>query len=742
MRHATAFPIIAPLKKLLGAGLILLLPWLHVPPLFGALLLLGSFAAAFLLLGKRIDLRAMEGLRPRPFSPSRADLLNPWFFGGLALAAGMLAYLEWMQPYYFSVDDNHAQFIPVVLASMRGFFAEWTLPTWNAYQMLGQPTMSLGNYALTYPVTYLSYLAAAYLFGDELKIMEAYAWFHLLAGYAATHFMLRAAGARPAVAATGAVCFALSGALLVAGRSWFIYIALAVYLPLAAWSLVTFAAAPRVTARWVILSGLALGIGFHTGHAQMWIYTFIFWGMGLGWIALFKEGGPLRNLAAAAAAVLFCLAVAAPLFLIQYLEVKDLQGPTFNFGIQPLLDKLLWPSGGPAWNVFFNDVNLFFGPLFYLLFVLMAAASLAYGCRGKPARPFLQMMAFPLLTIFFLIWSLGEEGRLWMWMMHIPPFSQFNSPVKLLPIVHLGAMVSGVLLLENVLAARMRIPSAALYGLLATSLVLTVYNASQCKQGFYMYGEYPYPPLPAEYTSLPFPKGFTAGGERIFSFTPLRWRKPPEDNVLTLGHDYASYYEVLSAIGYDRGTSNSRPNARAGRMREKNFVRYLNHHGITKVLVPRHRPRRSEYNYYPKRMELEALATNVTDAGKVKIYDVKTEATAPLAYYSGQYAPPLPLRIAPNGVEIKHEETAPSFTADTVTANFLYRPWFRAFSGEGRELSARPDAPGRIQITGATGSALIRVTYSPPWRYGMAAAAIALLLAILLFFLHQRLMAR
>ncbi len=95
-----------------------------------------------------------------------------------------------------------------------------------------RPPQTVGTYALTYPPTYLSYWIAKTVLGDVNATIEVFAVFHLLAGYLCCFIALRKLDATPVLSATGAMCWALSGWFLVAGRSQFNFTPVAVYLPL------------------------------------------------------------------------------------------------------------------------------------------------------------------------------------------------------------------------------------------------------------------------------------------------------------------------------------------------------------------------------------------------------------------------------------------------------------------------------------------------------------------------------
>src|SRR5215467_1291193 len=59
-----------------------------------------------------------------------------WPLAGLVFMCGALIFLEARQPYYFTQDDNLAQFLPGMLQGCRSL-AAGVFPSWNPYQFLG-----------------------------------------------------------------------------------------------------------------------------------------------------------------------------------------------------------------------------------------------------------------------------------------------------------------------------------------------------------------------------------------------------------------------------------------------------------------------------------------------------------------------------------------------------------------------------------------------------------------------------
>ena len=199
-----------------------------------------------------------EDQRRSPGAPRRAA---PWLGFGLAVVAAAGLVLELRDPYYFTQDDNFAQFLPIILHGCS-VLAGGAFPDFNPFQQMGAPVAGVGVYALTYPPTWASCAVADRLLGTPAAALEVFAFLHLAAGFGAAFWAGRAVGVRPALAAAAALSFALSGYFLIAGRSWYYM------LPVALWAPLLVVAVERLRRGtpglgWAVLSGLAVGVFLH-----------------------------------------------------------------------------------------------------------------------------------------------------------------------------------------------------------------------------------------------------------------------------------------------------------------------------------------------------------------------------------------------------------------------------------------------------------------------------------------------
>ena len=259
-----------------------------------------------------------ESAAPEAGSRSRSAF---WLVAAFLVLAICGVVLENLESYYFTQDDNYSQFFPGMLAGCRAAFAG-TFPNWNPHQFLGAPLAEVGTYALTYPPTYLSYALATYVLGDELATVEVFCWMHVVAGLAASFWLGRRLGLPASLSAAMSLSFVLSGYALIGGRSWFYMVPTFAFAPLLGVSLHSLTRRDP-TWRWLVGTGVVIGLYFHAGNAQMWAYGVSFYCLALGWCTL-AGAIPWRRMFRSLAVLAVGLGVAAPLLVPQFLGIRGL----------------------------------------------------------------------------------------------------------------------------------------------------------------------------------------------------------------------------------------------------------------------------------------------------------------------------------------------------------------------------------------------------------------------------------
>jgi hypothetical protein len=654
--------------------------------------------------------------------PRRHSYRSAVFFGTVFLLLAFFA-LEKIDSFYFVQDDNFAQFFPVMLDACRSVFHDGLFPTMNPYQLGGVPTTGLGTYALTYPVTYLSYAIAAFGLRNEYATLEVFAFLHLLAGYFGCLRLFRYWRIGPALAALGGLSFVLSGFFLIAGRSWFYMLPVAAYLPLWMYGIERLRKG-EVDGRWSILMGLLVGISFHSGNAQMWFYTVMFSVVAVAFIFLF-DGKRWKKFPFVVGAFLIGLAIAAPLIVWTAKLTAQVPHNAWGNGIMPGRLAMFFPyplvkAPHPEnWNPFnpFNGHLYYNGGFFNCAFVVVLAmfvAGMIFFFRKKQflAAIYENMWIFMALLAYLL--ALGPDGKLWPLLAGLPVFNKFTLPLKFIPFFQFFVILSVVPIVDRYAAivrpgkTLRRIGGAFLFGLL-------FYHVTCCRTAFFVYADDPYPPLPQEMRSALAAEG-QSYPQRIHVRSFLRAAAP--DYAQSLVNNFATVYRVLSITGYE-------PLVGGPALSKESLFQY----GVRYLVETR----------IPRGM---GLAAPVMDAPVVAAKSFEPvnfyllSGARPLAYIKANPQIPLPIRFDDQGATV---DTSYLPIATDVVVNMIFRDGFVAFVN-GRRLQVHPDEWNRIVIEDCPAAKRVEVRYWFPMKTGflLAGGLMAMAGIILIIPLRRR----
>jgi hypothetical protein len=671
-----------------------------------------------------------------------------WLAIGFAVFCAGIAIARSRQPYAFTQDDNFCQFLPVIVRSAQDFF-HGRFPVWNPHQLLGAPTATVGTYMLTYPPTYLSYWIAQRGFGDPYLTIEIFITLHLAVGYFVTFQVVRRFGLRPSLAVAGALSFTLCAFLLIGGRSQCTIVPLAVWLPLLASSILALERGP-VGWKWALTTGAVVGVYYHAGHAQFWVYSVMFFAAA---VALLLAGGRIAWSRAlwCIPALSFGVALAAPLLFPQMAELRGRHFGSNGTGVS-LLGMLVplgrWaqdirrPFSEPEWSgqmpyfgtTFAVASFLGLGYYFYLLVL----------CRLKlpEARARIGDATWLLLMLFATVLSLGPDGVLWSLMAYVPPFNDFGWPDKLLPFIAFFSCVGGGMQLERWCSqwrpGRVRCLAVATMG-------LVLLNTYWARASWYTFADRPYPALEASYASLIAPQGAGLAGRIL---TRVKWdsRSPAEGFFRTQALNFPTITGALAVGGYDTFVESSSPNQRMSKLFKSDPVAAARAYGVRWLIwdkifsrpVFSPNPARNEIEMLsmPERKVLlavknEAVAALAADG--VEVYRVSD--TDPLAFVEGPGKAPLRLHFDMRGTTVEVAGISPNAS---VIVNMLRRPWTRAFA-DGRPIECHDDAWGRVVVQMKGPARVLEVLYRPPWmRSSLAGLAIAIVGGLCGLFLRLR----
>lgn len=655
-----------------------------------------------------------------------------WWLAGFFGICGVLIWLEFRQPFYFTQDDNLAQNLPEIVYACRNLFSG-VFPTWNPYQHMGSPNTTLGWYALTYPPTYFSYWFAKSVLHNEYALLEVFALLHLLAAYFVIYWVIRREGCRPSLAMLGSSCCVLSGYALIYSRSWFQFSAVLFWMPL----LIACVQSLKMGSsgwKWIMAYGLAIGCAFHSGHIQMWIYTVMFADIAI--VLLMSAGAiPWRAAWAATGAHFLALAIAAPLLVPEWMATFDVlrRHPDSN-GVLPGLASFLMPVTvkGTHWpgigeRTYMGEMY-YSGTVFIVLIVLLLFSAAASHWKKENFRR--NVWLFCAVGAFWL--ALGDDGLLWSGMMHLPGFWRFRFPFKLVAYVVIFTALAGAVALERLFRA-LRWRFKAELVLAAALGMLLVYHSTLCINAFYLYNFKPYPQVASKLLSLLRP----GDGKSYPKVLPLSGVHPPfaeqglrstdSKFIDSMMNQWPTLNGIFSMEGYNGQASESPAFQRVALRVNNNTQEALFEYGVEYVL-----------EYYPpdraKPPEMKGLEAMpiVYETDRIKLRQLPRPR--PMAFSEDNPEVALPVSFDGAGAKI---ETAPVSQGGKVVLNLLWRPEYAANEGSSI-LSVAADRWGRVEINVPPHTKAIRVAFRPGWRYGFLVAMLAALAGAVISVLYVR----
>ena len=662
--------------------------------------------------------------------PLAQGIAWPWLASVLLVIAGAFFALERIQTHYFLQDDNYSQFLPGILYGCRTIWSgHWV--TWNPYQLLGAPLTDLGVYAITYPVTHLSYLGAKYLLGDETRLLDLFCWFHLALAAIATFFAARRLRLPGPLAASVAVCYSLSGFSLLVSRSWYymspavaalpLFVLLALQLP-----------DDKPGWRWTLSLGTVTGLLFHAGNAQMWTYAVGFFVL-LVVLRIWKQGSSWKRLLDIAPGLLIGLAIALPLLVPQVLSTRTAQRVPSGEGILGALMSTVYPyplanaalpnrsvdPASPTGQLFYAGTVLTLG-----FFIGLAALLLLKG-----ARPVLKQNPILTAAIVAFLLALGHQGGLWTLHTLLPLLNQFTFPAKFLPLFHFFTLLVGALLLARFGNAKLEL---ACFGLV-TALML--YHVSLAREALYVWGDAPsYAVSPQLLSTLRDDPGL----QRIYPAAVERAPSPGYNE--SLNHNLATMFGIVSLEGYDPLWKN-RPEMMAITKRlQEQPLETLRAYGVSHVLL--HRTAKTEdlpvegrrifterHRFVPQVLAVEkALRGQPVQFRTNNVEVIRLDGAEPLARAVAAPGTALAVSVKNNDVVV---DTAKLPDGGNVRVNFLSRPGMVAFAGA-QQLNISSDALQRIVVEVPAHTENFAVTYQINWQLPALGSLVLLLAAILL----------
>ena len=660
-------------------------------------------------------------------------------FGAVVFVAAILI-VEINQPYYFTQDDVFSAGLPATLFGCRNVFCG-EFPEWNPYQLMGSPMASLGGACLLYPPTYLAYGAARFVFGNEYLTIETWSILHLAAGYLATYWAARRVGLRPSLAAVGSLCVVLSGFSLIVGRGWHIMLPTAVWTPLLVVALVEFAE-KEIGWKWAAATGTVIALFYYVGFSQFWFYSMLCFLAAAAWMVM-TGGVRAGKLLWVAAAVVFGIGLSGPLLCTQLLWTSLIERPpAYGSGMEVGLLATLLPypfTHAPfpdAWGNAYREFRTqmyYSGSLFCLATFLGFGGLLAY----RSNRRMLGENVWLFCAGLAMLLALGKPGLLATLFAKLPVLDKTsNNPFRALACFNLFAVLGGGMVVERMLR-HVGNRRAWELGLAATVALLLLYHASIARTSFYLFGDRPYPEMPAEMAALLKPAD-PAKSHRCIVVTPSICSDA--GYPLAMMDNFPTLYSVFSYDGYDPLVQSKPQVLDADDQMVLDPVGAAKAYGIQWLVIHRSLEKPlSEVLPQEKLIVHEQLLPSLHQASRsvLKLPEVEIRelpGACPLAFAETAPDQGLPIQLRGAGVDVDVSSLA---EGGAVIVNFLNWPCMEARAG-GRPLPLEPDEWGRMRTQAPAGATCLEIRYSPPWglgcRLGGCLALVGALLGMAAFY--------
>ncbi|PAW75896.1 MAG: hypothetical protein B9S32_17095 [Verrucomicrobia bacterium Tous-C9LFEB] len=181
---------------------------------------------------------------------------------------GLLAGLEWFDPFYFCYDDNATQHGPWLVHNYRTLTQYGEFAWMNFHQLLGHPHYLAGQSAVFYFPNYFCGWVASQWLGLLPAITEVTSCLHLMAGLVAMYAWLRVLKVSAVTSVYGALLYITSPFILIVSKSEVVASYCAFYFPVLLACLEMFLVSGAV--RYLVLSALLKGLFIYQGNIQFY----------------------------------------------------------------------------------------------------------------------------------------------------------------------------------------------------------------------------------------------------------------------------------------------------------------------------------------------------------------------------------------------------------------------------------------------------------------------------------------
>jgi hypothetical protein len=672
-----------------------------------------------------------------------------WLISGLAIVCGAFAYLEAVDAYYFTQDDNFCGMLPELLQGCRSFFAG-IFPEWQPYQLLGAPSASLGLAGYTYPPTFLSYFIARYLLGNEYATLEVMALLHLAGAYLAAYWAARTWRVSGPLAMAVGLSYALSGYMLITGRSWANALSALAWLPLL-FGFAGLMARGAVSWKWAAGLGLAVGAFFHTGFAQLWVYGLMFLALLMGLLVI-SGAVPFRRSLWCVPGVLLGIAIAAPMMYVQMKFGSSVSRPDPGWGLVPqhfLAMLLPYPLVQVPHPQAYGNIGAERMGLFYYsgaLFCVVGGLTLIAMAGARWSRRLISRNVLILCALIALLLACGNKAYLWPALHMVPWFDKFRNAERFMPLFILLIGLGGAIVLQRSLEetkhGKVWMAAAAL-----SVAILMAFCAGQAPPAHWTFADKPYPPLPDELKAL-FGSVDPVRPQRVGTVAPMLEcplrpvPEPVKEYTFSMEQDFASVYGVPAIHGYA-------PLVWSHDFYQKYVLKepYLytrSWKGAPQSIIYEYRRRDELCKIYGVRwLTLNPMYTGFfaeyypqlrTPGEHPALYVWSVPDVCPLAFSESNPGDGQPIEFDCDGVRVN---VAGCPRGGPFIINFLAWPDFRVYA-DGRQIPFAPDQWGRIRVDLPPGTTMLQARYRPAWGKGLLLGGLMALAAVALMAVQSR----
>jgi hypothetical protein len=688
-------------------------------------LLLGTLAVLALRRSYPTFDRAASGIL-QDMKVSRPDIERAlgisWCLVGLLVLCTSFTYLEVQEPYYFSQDDVVDVELPEVLLGCRTVWAGH-FPQYNPYVAMGSPLATLGLSSVTYPPLYVSYAVARHLLHNEYATIEVFSIVHLVCGYLITYALMRRLSIRPMVSMLGSLSFILSGSILMLTRNWHTFGPLGVWLPALLLAAVNLERGP-VGARWILGTGLAIGLFYHVGFPQTWLYSvaaFVF----VLVLQCYFGRIPKQRMLCAIPALIVGIALVTPLVLQQWMLTRDVIRPgAHGSGIclsnvlnmlfpYPLIHSPHPEGWGRLHTDRLGEMN-FFGGIFAFLALLNALV--LFSSRRNPGV--WKGQVWLICALITLLFAFGSPGP-WRLLHHLPVIGMVNDyPWRLLPYLALFSILAGGLFLEFWFR-RAPSPRKVELWFAVPGLLILFYHVGLRPPTNDVYGFIPYPQMSTPMRRLLYP------ADSNLPQRSMAWGSRCADPEYAFGMNssLSTVFAVPSIDCYDPIIKFKLAYRVAEAHLKSEPLLAARAYGLRWHFIFL-RPRSSEEDRKRHAPIASAVPPDqfrcVLAEANLRIHSL--DSVAPLAFALGAPDRSLPLSVDGRGIDVSLGNRS---TRSTVVVNFLWLSDIHVYI-DGHLGVAAPDSWGRITVRVPPETKMLQVRYEPPWWQGILVGMVML----------------